>query len=290
MAAGVTAATNITELIPEITMEADLIYQDRALGEMLARVSDISGRPGITAEFPIFTEVSGSTAPGETGTPTSHQMDLTMPTLMVARRAVNIHLSDLAEISAASNIVSQIGRAAALAKVKQDDAQIFGVITGTTNWSTGTGATNSALTITHVLSGLNLLKENEVDSDLVCVLHPHQYHGIRTALTPVANDDGIAVSVASDMAREGFVSRMYGLTWFESNRIGSGTVTATANVYNGLLFARGEAIGYAKKAKVNGVEPDRNAENALTKLVWNYFDSAGVLRSDGIAKLYSTSA
>ena len=290
MAAGVTAATNITELIPEITMEAEYIYQDRALGELLARVEDISGRPGITAEFPIFTEVAGSTSPGETGTPTSHQMDLTMPTLTVARRAVNVHLSDLAEISATGDIVAQVGRAMAMAKVKQDDNRIFGVITGTTNWSTGTGATNAALSITHVLAGLNLLKENEVDSDLVCVLHPHQYHNIRTALTPVANDDGISVGVADEMNKEGFVSRMYGLTWFESNRIGSGTVTTTANVYNGLLFARGEAIGYAKKAKVNGIEPDRVAENALTKLIWNYFDSAGVLRGDALVKLYSTSA
>ena len=288
MAAGNTLATNITELIPEITMEADFIYQDKALGELLARVEDISGQPGTVAEYPIFTEVAGSTGVAEDGIPASHQMDLSMPTLTVARRAVNVRLTDLAEISASGNIVAQIGRAMALAKVKQDDARIFGVITATTNWSSGTGATNAALTITNVLTGLNMLKVNEVDSDLVCVLNPNQYSSIRQALTPIASDDGVSVGVASDMAREGFVSRMFGLTWYESNRIGSGTVTATTNVYNGLLFAKNEAIGYAKKFKIRGIEPERSAEGAYTKLVWNYFDATGVLRSDALVKLYST--
>ena len=288
MASGITGTTNVTELIPEITMEAEFVYQDKALGRSLARVEDISGQPGATVEFPIFTEVSGSNAPGETGTPASHQMDLTMPTLTVARRAVNIHLSDLSEISAQGNLVAQIGRAAGMAKVKQDDAQIFGVITGTTNWSTGTGATKASMSITYVLAGMNLLEANEVDADLVCVLHPKQYANIRAALTPIANDDGVAVGIADEMNKEGFVSRQYGLTWYKSNRIGQGTVSTATYLYKGLLFAKGEAIGYAKKSKINGIEPDRNAENALTKLIWNYFDSAGVIRSDAIVKLYSS--
>lgn len=289
MAAGVTASTNIAELVPEITLEAEYIYQDKMLGESLVNVQDITGQPGKTVEFPIFTEVAGSASPGETGAATSHQMDLTMPTLTVARRSINVHLGDLAEISAQGNLVAGIGRAMGMAKVKQDDTQIFGVLTGTTNWSTQAGATNAALSITHIQNGLNLLELNEVDGVLYGVVNPFQYKSIRSALTPVANDDGIAVAQATEMLSRGLVSRMFGVDWFVSNRVGSGTNGATDNVYSGLLFDS-QAIGYGKKSKVNGIEPDRDAEGALTKYVWNYFDIAGVIRGDGVCKLASTSA
>lgn len=290
MATGVTASTNLTELVPEITLEADFIYQNMALGESLVRVVDISGMPGLTVEFPIFTEVDGSDAPGETGAPTSHQMDLTMPTFTVARRAVNVHLGDLARVGAQGDTVSQIGRAMGLAKAKQVDNRIFGILTGTTNWTTRAGATNAALTITHILDGLNLLELNEVDDQLFGVYHPFQYKTIRSALTPIANDDGIAVGIADEMSRNGTVSRAFGITHFVTNRVGSGTEDATANVYNGLLFSR-DGIGYGKKSMgVNGIEFQREAEDALTKMIDNWADTADVVRVEAVCKLYSTSS
>jgi hypothetical protein len=288
--AGYTAATNIAELIPEITNEVQYIYQDRAIGPDLVTFQDVSGIPGTVVEFPRFTEVVGSTGVAENTAPTSHQLDLSMPTLTLARRAVYIGLSDLAKKGARGNVVAQIGRAMAEAKAKQDDAAIFGVLTATTNWTTGTGATNAALTITNALDALNLLEKNEVNEEIYCVVHPHQYKSIRSALTPVANDDGVAVGVASDMARDAMVSRAFGMNWFVTNRIGSGTVTATANVYNGLVFAK-SAIGYAHAwGEANGVEAQRAVELAMTKLIINYFDAAGVIYGSGVAKLYSTSA
>jgi len=288
MAAGNTLATNVGVLIPEITFEADLIYQDAAIGRNLVRVEDISGRPGHTAEFPVFTEVTGSSAPAETGIPTSHQMALTTPTLTVARRSVYVILSDLASGSTSGNLPQQVGAAMGLAKAKQDDVRIFGVTSGTTNYATSAGATNASLGITHLLDGLNLLEINEVDDPLTGVLHPFQHKTVRSALVPTAAGSGIGVDQASEMVRNGFVSQMFGVSWFVTNRIGSGTVDATANVYMGLLFAR-KAIGYAVKEVVRGVEPDRSAKEALTGFVDNYFDSAGVLRSEALCRLYSTS-
>ena len=288
--AGYTAATNIGELIPEITNEVQYIYQNVSVGPDLVTFQDVSGIPGTVVEFPRFTEVVGSTGVAETAAPASHQMDLSMPTLTLARRAVYVGLSDLAKKGARGNVVSQIGSAMAMSKAKQDDALIFGVLTATTNWGTGTGATNAALTITNALDALNLLEKNEVSEQIYCVVHPHQYKSIRSALTPIANDDAVAVGIASDMARDAFVSRAFGMNWFVTARIGSGTVTATANVYNGLVFAK-SAIGYAHSwGEVNGVEADRQASLGLTDLILNYFNQAGVIYGSGVAKLYSTSA
>ena len=292
MAAGNTLATNVAEMIPEITLETQMVYQDQAIGASLVSYQDVDGQAGNTVEFPRFTEVAGSTGAAEDATPTSHQMDLTMPTLTLAKRNVYVIATGLSIRGTRENLISKIGQAMGLAKAKQDDAAMFGVLTGTTNWGTRAGATNAALSITHALEALNLLELNEVDEVINCVVHPFQYKTIRSALTPVANDDGVAISLASEMARNAFVSNAFGMNWFKTNRISSATEDASADVYNGLVFVE-SGIGYAHAWSPfanGGVEVERQAKSDTLDIVINYYDSSGVLHTPGIAKLYSTSA
>lgn len=290
MAAGFTTTTALAELIPEITLNAAYIYQDKAIGRSLVSVEDITNRPGTTIEFPRWTEVAGSTGVSETGTPTSHSMDLTVPTLTIARRSVYVLLGDLAKKGATGNTASAIGEAMAMAMAKQDDTAIFNIVTGTTNWTTATGATDGAFAISYMLDGILLLEKNEVDDQLFGVVHPHQYDPIRDALTPVANDDGIAIPQAGEMVRRAFVSEMFGVQWFKTNRISSGTVSSTGNVYNGLLFSK-RGIGYAFSwLDVPGVEFQRQAATAHYDMIINYADSAGVIYNSAVCKLYSTSS
>lgn len=288
--AGITASTNVTELIPEITLEAEFIYQDMAIGPQLVSVEDRNGLPGLTVEFPRWTAVTGSTSVAETATPTSHQMDLTMPTLTMARRSVYVIGGDVAVTKSAQDIVGGIGRAMGMARAKQDDAAIFGVLTGTTNWTTGTGATNAAMSIAYLLDGILLLELNEVDDVLNAVLHPKQIDNIRDLLTPVASTTISGVTQANTMLQTAFVPQLLGANLFKTNRVGSGTVTATANVYNGLLFSR-RGIGYAWSWMIsNGIEAQRDAAGGYTGYVLNYIDTAGVIYDSAVCKLYSTSA
>lgn len=290
MAAGITTSTAITELIPEITLQAEFIYQDMALGPQLVQVQNRNGLPGLTVEFPRWTEVIGSTGVAETGTPTSHQMDLTMPTLTMARRSVYIIAGDVAVSKSAQDIVSGAGNAMGMSKAKQDDASIFGIVSATTNWTTGTGVTNGALSISHVLDGILLLEKNEVDDMLFAVVHPHQYDNLRDEITPVASTTIAGVQQANEILQTSFISTLYGAQWFKTNRISSATVTATSDVYGGLLFAR-RGIGYAWSwLNQSGIEVDRNAPGAQSGLILNYVDTAGVIYDSAVCKLYSTSA
>ena len=290
--AAYTTTTSLAELIPELTLEAAYIYQDKAIGRSLVNYKDVSGQPGKVVEFPRWTEVSGSTGVGETDAPTSHEMDLSMPTLTVARRSVYVGLGDLAAVSA--NDIPGIAKAMAMAQAKQDDAAIFGIVTGTTNWGTGTGATDAAFSLEYVKDGILLLEKNEIDDQLVIVVHPHQYDAVRDQLVAVTQATTVSplhqTDQGSEMLRRGYVSDLFGAMWFKSNRIGSGTVASTGDVYNGLLFPLGEGIGYAyKKMAVDGIEFQRQAKLGLTDMVINYADSAGVVYSSAVCKLYSTS-
>jgi N4-gp56 family major capsid protein len=297
MAAAVTAVANVTELVPEITLAVDYIYQDKSLGRALAYYQDVSAQPGIIVEFPRFTEVAGSTAPAEGTAPTSHAMDLTMPYLTLALRSVYVQLGDLAKKGASGNLIEQVSSAIGMAMVKQIDARIFGVVTATTNWTTGTGATNAALSLTHIQDGLNLLEKNEVDDQIFGVVHPHQWKSIRAIFAPVTSaTNALSIgavqigNVVSDTILTAGMGNFYGIDWFKSNRIGSGTVTATASVYNGLLFAR-RGIGYGFSYLVeNGIEVQRQAAGAYDHVVMNWADSAGVTYDSAVCKLYSTSS
>lgn len=286
--AGITASTNVTELIPEITLEAGFIYQDMAIGPQLVTTVDRNGLPGLTVEFPRWTEVAGSTGVAETGTPTSHQMDISMPTLTMARRSVYVIGGDVAVSKSGQDIISGIGQAMGMARAKQDDASIFGVVTGTTNWTTGTGATNAATSISFLLDGILLLELNEVDDPLYAVFHPVGMDEIRDELTPVASTTISGVEQANTALRDAFVPQLLGANIFKSNRISSGTVTATGNVYNSLLFSR-RGIGYAWSWLLSGgVEVDRNAPGAQSGYILNYVDSAGVIYDSAVCKLYHT--
>jgi len=294
--AGYTAATNIAELIPEITLEVDYIYQNKSLGRMLATVAEVSAKPGITVEVPRFTEVTASTGVGETGAPASHQMDLSMPTLTIARRSVYVGLGDLAKKGATGDVASQIGVAMGMSMVKAIDASIFGIVTATTDWTTATGATDAAMSLGYIQDGILLLEKNEVDDQLFGVLHPHQWDPIRALFSPVFGATnayqagGIQISnVVSDEILKQGKGNFYGVDWFVNNRIGSGTVASTGDCYNGLLFSK-RGIGYAFSwLNESGIEAERSAVYALDHLVLNWADSAGVIYNSAVCKLYSTS-
>ncbi len=292
MASGISAVTDVAELIPEITLEVDYIYQANSLGRQLVSVKDISGSLGVTVEFPIFTEVAGSASVGETAAPDSHQMNLSMATLTVAKRSVYTILGDLAVSATEGDLVTGVGKAMGMAQAKMVDARIFQILSGTTDFGTSPDATDGTLTITHVLAALLLLEKQEISETPRAVLHPHTFgKGPRTALTPIANDDSIAVSAGEEMSKNASLGRQFGVDWFTTPRCGSKTVDATADVYEGLLFVQ-SAIGYGLKVVVDGVEPDREASKAITGLIINWFDTAGVIRnsSQGVASLYSTSS
>ena len=295
MASGYSASADVAELVPEITLEADYVYQANALGRQLVTVKDVSGQPGVAVEFPIFTAVSGSSGVAETGTPTSHQMDLSMQTLTVARRSVYTLLGDLAASGASGSLAAQIGKAMGMAQAKMVDTSIFAILNGTTNWGTSAGATDGSLTVTHVLAALLLLEIQEIDESPRAVVQPLTFgKGLRTALTVTANDDAISVSAGEEMNKNASLGRQFGIDWFISPRCSLKTVTQTANCYEGLLFVQ-SGIGYAVKTVVNGIEPDRMAPTAATGLIMNWYDSAAPIQKQttsyyGVASLYSSNA
>ena len=297
MAAGYTTTTSVAELIPEIALAVDYIYQDKSLGRLLVDYKDVTGQPGNIIEWHMFTEVSASTGVGETSAPASHAMDVSQKQLTAARRSVYVGPSDLAVASATGDLAQQIGTAMGMAMVKAIDASIFGVISGTTNYTTATGATDAAFSLGYAQDALLLLENNEVDDPIYAVVHPIQWDAIRAAFSPVMSATNayttghmvVPSGVGDEMIRSG-KGNFYGIDWFVSNRIGSSTQASTDDVRQGLMFAK-KGIGYGFKwLAESGIEAQRAPDLGLTKLVLNWADTSGVVYSSAVALLYNTSA
>jgi len=281
--AGFTATADVTELIPEITLGVDYIFQAGSLGRSLVNYRDVSNQPGNVVEFPIYTEVTASTSVGETSTPGSHQMNLSMASLTLAKRSVYVGLGDLAKKSMTDP--QSIGEAMGMAMVKAIDTSIFAVIS-TTDYATSAGSTDQTMTLTYVLNGINLLEVNEVELPVNIVMLPVQFKGIRLGLTPVANDDTVTGALSDQVGADGILSRAFGANWYASPRIGTRTVDSTGSCNSALIFAQ-KAIGYGFSwLYTQGVESIRSDE-ALDKLLINWADSAGIVNSSGVCTLYT---
>jgi hypothetical protein len=282
--AGFSATADVTELIPEITLGVDYIYQAESLGRSICNYRDVSGMPGNVVEFPIYTEITASTSVAETSTPGSHQLNLSMASLTLAKRSVYVGLGDLA--AASMTDPQSVGRYMGKAMIKAIDASIFGVVT-TTNYATSAGSTDQTMTLTYVLNGINLLEVNEVSLPLNIVLAPVQFKGIRLGLTPVANDDTVTGALPDTIGADGVVSRAFGCNWYVSPRVGTRTVDSTASCNSGLIYDQ-QAIGFGFKWMYEkGVEGIRSDE-ALTKLLLNWADSAGIVNASGVCTIYTT--
>ena len=282
--AGFTATADVTELIPEITLGVDYIYQAGSLGRSLVNYREVSGIPGNVVEFPIYTEVTASTSVAETSTPGSHQMNLSMATLTLAKRSVYVGLGDLAKKGMTDP--QSIGEAMGKAMVKAMDTSIFAVVS-TSDYATSAGSTDQTMTLTYVLNGINLLEVNEVDLPVNVVLAPVQYKGIRLGLTPVLNDDTVTGALSDKMGADGVVSHAFGANWYVSPRIGTRTVDSSASCNSGLIFDQ-KAIGFGfswlYEAGVEGIRSDE----ALTKMLLNWADSAGIVNASGVCTIYTT--
>ena len=143
------------------------------------------------------------------------------------------------------------------------------------------------MTLTYVLNGINLLEVNEVDLPVNVVLAPVQYKGIRLGLTPVSNDDTVTGGLSDEIGKEGIVSRAFGANWYVSPRIGTRTVDVSASCNSGLIFDQ-KAIGFGfswlYEAGVEGIRSDE----ALTKMLLNWADSAGIVNASGVCTIYTT--
>lgn len=277
-----TTVSTLGKLVPtEVLQEARLAFQKNAEILPLVNVSDISGGPGATADFPIHTTVA-ITVPGSetTDVTTNSAIQPTFATLTVSRRTARVDVSDLSQAANSSGSLSELaGRLIGNARIKKVEGDILANMT--TNYTSSVGATDStALTPENVLSALLTLKANEADSNLVLALHVKQEHLLLDDIVVTSSSDSDRSAIGQSAMSDGGLRKkqLFGFTVVPTVRVSTGT--DTNDIYLGMAF-NGKELGYAVKniGANGGLEIERDASKALNEVVMNYYDSSGRIRA-----------
>lgn len=268
------------KLVPtEVLQEARLAFQKNAEILPMINVVDISGVPGVTADFPIHGTVA-ITVPGNetTDVTTNSQIAPTFATLTVARRTARVDVSDLAQASVSGESPSvTAGRLIGNARIKKVETDVLANIT--TNYTSSVGATDStAISPENVLSALLTLKVNEANDNLLLAIHPKQEAHLLDDLVVTSSSDSDRSDLAQSAMSDGGLSKksLFGFTVVSSMRVSTGT--DTNDIYLGMA-CNAKELGYAVKNIAPGLEIQRDASKATNEVVMNFYDSSGRIRA-----------
>ncbi len=276
----ITGSSDLGKLIPtEVLQEARLAFQANAEILPLINVSDLSNKPGKTADFPIHTTVAITKDSSETTDITTNSaISPSFATLTVARRTARVDISDLARASNAGEDVNvTAGKLIGNARVKQVETDVLANIA--TDWTSSVGATSStAISPENVLSAMLKLKRNEANQSPVLAIHVAQEFHLLDDLvvTSSSKSDGSALGQSS-MNDGGLAKKsLFGFTVVPTMRVSTGT--DGNDIYLGMAF-NGNELAYAVKNIAPGLEIQRDASKAINEVVMNYYDSSGKVRA-----------
>ena len=198
----------------------------------------IGAQQGKTITVPIYPlQTAAGLTEGTAASPADVSTDGV--TLTVAEVGLATQITDLARISSASNIVSDIGRLFGEAIARKIDLDLTALFD---SFSTNVvGTDSSALSAATIFQAVAKLKSAGVPStDIACVLHPAVAYDLKSNLTNTFGNPN-AGDLQNEAMRQGYVGQLAGIPVFETSNIAN---TGTTGDYKCGVFHR-DAIGLA---------------------------------------------
>ena len=230
--------TTLNDLLPQIVAEALFVASERSIMRGLVKNYTIGAQQGKTITVPIYPlQTAAGLTEGTAASPADVSTDGV--TLTVAEVGLATQITDLARVSSASNIVSDIGRLFGEAIARKMDLDLTALFD---SFSTNVvGTDSSALTAATIFQAVAKLKSAGVPStDIACVLHPAVAYDLKSAITNVfANPN--AGDLQNEAMRQGYIGQLAGIPVFETSNIAN---TGTTGDYKCGVFHR-DAIGLA---------------------------------------------
>jgi N4-gp56 family major capsid protein len=230
--------TTLNDLLPQIVAEALFVASERSIMRGLVKNYTIGAQQGKTITVPIYPlQTAAGLTEGTAASPADVSTDGV--TLTVAEVGLATQITDLARISSASNIVSDIGRLFGEAIARKIDLDLTALFD---SFSTNVvGTDSSALSAATIFQAVAKLKSAGVPStDIACVLHPAVAYDLKSNLTNTFGNPN-AGDLQNEAMRQGYVGQLAGIPVFETSNIAN---TGTTGDYKCGVFHR-DAIGLA---------------------------------------------
>ena len=285
-----TTTTTLTEIIQrEAFQAASYAYQAVAVMPALVTRADLTGRPTLTARFPVFNKLVAEPVSEGTDYTTSQMLDTgSSVDVTVTEHVVRLMVTDLAEEAATLDMARvrgiQIGKAMA-ERVDKDITALFGGFDSTA------GDDDGSLTVSLFQQAVITLEKNNIPRPYYAVLHPKQWGDLIGSLASY-NTFG---DVGQEVIKTGRVGRLHGVDIYITGNVATASV-GEYTVYSGAVF-NPEAIAYAFKGEIPSIEVQRDASLRAFEVigtgVWGEAEYRGGSSADGIGgagvNLYSNS-
>lgn len=242
--------TTLNDLLPAITAEAMFVANERSIMRGLVRNFALPAGQGKTVTIPRYpTQSAAALTEGNEIDNTAVSTDGV--TLTVSTVAIRTLVTDLVKASAASNVVSDLGRLFGEAIAKKMDQDLLALFSG---FSTGVGGASTALSAAVVAQAIARLRANSVPGDaLAAVVHPYVAYDLKKDLTNTWQNPNGGI-IQNEAMSQGYVGMLFGVPVFESANIAD---TGTAGDYVGAVFHR-DALGLAMVGDIT-IESQRRA-------------------------------
>lgn len=235
-----------TALLTNVLQEAVFTASERSIAGDVFTVYDMSGTPGLTAQIPVYPEISASDLT-EGSNLTASSIALDTVNISATEIGARADLTDLMREGSARDVASDLGILLGNAIGEKIDTNAFSLFdTLTTNVQSGA---TTELTPTKILQAIYTLRSanapTDADGDYYAVFNPNQIYNITNVLqgAGIGTSANAISTVGNDILSKGaFVTRLYNCKVFMSNSVENDS----ANDAVGCVFSP-QAFGHVLK-------------------------------------------
>jgi N4-gp56 family major capsid protein len=288
----------LSELLPSIIQEALFVASEKSIMRGLVKNYTLGPAQGKTINVPIYPQQTAVSL-AENVKIWDYQstgyanVDTSTATLTIGEVGIATHISDLARISSATNVVADIGRLfgeAIARKIDQDLTAKFTEFTTNVVGSSGNIlAVTGAISAASVFQAVSKLRSAGVpSSDLACVLHPSVAYDLKANITNTFANPNAGI-IQNEAMQMGYVGMLAGVPIYEtSNFAAPSGGDNTVGDYIGGLFHR-DALGFGLMQDIK-IEAQRDALMRGDALVATALYATGKLyEAYGVAMAFDSS-
>jgi N4-gp56 family major capsid protein len=266
--------TSLDDLLPLIRQEALFVASERSIMRGLVKNYTLAPGQGKTVSVPIY-PIQTAAAITEGNEVTDTTVSTSSANLTISPVAIRTLLTDMARVSASSNVVADLGKLfgeAIARKMDQDLTRQF------ISFDAGEGDWSGTITASSIFAAVAKLKASAVPTEgMVCVLHPSIAYDLKAALTTQGNTPftaGAYSEVSNEAMRMGFVGMLAGIPVYETSNIAARNGDNLGDI-PGAVFHR-DALGLGMIGDI-AIETQRRASFLGDDIVCSAYYGQGIL-------------
>ena len=266
--------TTLNDLLPQIIQEAMFVASERSIMRGLVKNYTLSAGQGKHVNVPIYPRQTAAVI--TEGDPVSNTaVSTNTAQLTVQPVAIRTILTDLARVSAASNVVADLGRLFGEAVARKMDTDLTALFNSFDAPTAGT----TLITVEQIFKAVAKLQADAVPMEgMVCVVHPEIAYDLKAQLTTAGNTpftSGGFLDIGNEAMRSGFVGTLAGIPVYQTSNMAN---SGSAGNYIGAIFQR-DALGLGMIGDI-AIETQRRAEYLGDDIVCSAYYGTGTLQTN----------